>query len=150
MEFEYAYLSDRRNMQIREMKIYNKFRWSFYDDIKFEVVKSKDEKYVLFEMMVAPLYARDFEVTSINFVFIYGDNYKVIEIPKGNWISKKDFDNDVITIYKTYKIEEMNDMDLNKNILASALSLYNQNCYNSDTIVKNRIFYGNELIVEEF
>ena len=52
MKFEYGRLSEKRNEEIKNMQIENDYEQYTYDLKYISVVKSEDERYILFDMAV--------------------------------------------------------------------------------------------------
>ena len=74
MKFEYGRLSEKRNEEIKNMQIENDYEQYTYDLKYISVVKSEDERYILFDMTPGFNYTREYtDYTKWSkYIFIYG------------------------------------------------------------------------------
>jgi len=87
MQFEYMNLSEERKEELKNMNIQNTYTGTTYESFDFKVSVNLEQEYILF--MMEP----EGEERSRRYVFVRGDRYDVVEIPK-DCISRQEFVHD--------------------------------------------------------
>lgn len=154
MKFEYGRLSEKRNEEIKNMQIENDYEQYTYDLKYISVVKSEDERYILFDMTPGFNYTREYtDYTKWSkYIFIYGNKYCKFTIMNEDDIRKEKTINGLLYIYQILKIPAIDELD---GVLAKKLVYaFREFMQNHSSLVhfikKCRIFYNNKLMIEEF